>query len=195
MGKKQKKTKKKAVPAPKEIAAAPAPLLATAATPVTQYSYVPTQGPMATVAFDTNNDGNANFMVTGVDRNQDGIPDALQDNSYKVPQATVGVDTSGDGRANYNMQGVDINRDGIPDFLQSPRMQPLQPVGQQVFTSPIPSRSQPVYGTAMPAMPAQAMPLAQPTAMYGTAMPAPGRPVYGTYSGYSAMNPAPGGAI
>jgi hypothetical protein len=147
---------------------------------------------MATVAFDTNNDGNANFMVTGVDRNQDGIPDALQDNSYRVPQAAVGVDTSGDGRANYNMQGVDINRDGIPDFLQSPRMQPLQPVGQQIFTSPIPSRSQPVYGTAMPA---QAMPLAQPTAMYGTAMPAPGRPVYGTYSGYSAMNPAPGGAI
>merc|ERR1711904_718029 len=76
----KKKPKKKAVTKD----AAPAPLLASSE-------------PMATVAFDTNNDGNANFLVTGVDRNRDGIPDALQDESYVMPETTAGVDTSGDG--------------------------------------------------------------------------------------------------
>jgi len=40
------------------------------------------QAPAATVGIDTSGDGRANIYVTGVDRNRDGIPDALQ-----APQA------------------------------------------------------------------------------------------------------------
>jgi len=115
----KKKPKKKAVTKD----AAPAPLLASSE-------------PMATVAFDTNNDGNANFLVTGVDRNRDGIPDALQDESYVMPETTAGVDTSGDGVANYNVQGVDILRNGIPDFSR-----------QQFITTGQPVAARPMYGT------------------------------------------------
>jgi len=127
----KKKPKKKAVT--KE--AAPAPLLASSE-------------PMATVAFDTNNDGNANFLVTGVDRNRDGIPDALQDESYVMPETTAGVDTSGDGVANYNVQGVDILRNGIPDFSRQQFITTGQPVASRQFiptSQPVAAR--PMYGT------------------------------------------------
>ena len=90
--------------------------------------------PQATAAVDTTGDGRANAVVTGVDRNRDGIPDELQGGGMQgggmvggmghrgggyAPQATAAVDTTGDGRANYVITGEDRNRDGIPDALQA----------------------------------------------------------------------------
>lgn len=74
---------------------------------------------VATVGVDSTGDGRANYVYAGIDRNQDGIPDALQ--NPNVPQqhvASVGVDSTGDGHANYVYKGVDRNNDGIPDALQ-----------------------------------------------------------------------------
>lgn len=95
--------------------------------------------PVASVGIDTTGDGRANYIVSGVDRNRNGIPDALETTStvpvlsaqppspnnrvyYQQPStraATIGVDTNGDGQANYYYTGVDQNRDGIPDALQT----------------------------------------------------------------------------
>eukprot|EP00658_Telonema_sp_P-2_P054603 TRINITY_DN4343_c0_g1_i14.p1 TRINITY_DN4343_c0_g1~~TRINITY_DN4343_c0_g1_i14.p1 ORF type:complete len:195 (+),score=36.81 TRINITY_DN4343_c0_g1_i14:243-827(+) len=100
--------------------------------------------PRATVGVDVDGDGRADYLVSGVDRDRDGIPDALQGgSSYRSygyrnaaaefdalqrrypgpysaapPRATVGVDVDGDGRADYLVSGVDRDRDGIPDALQ-----------------------------------------------------------------------------
>jgi hypothetical protein len=82
--------------------------------------------PMATVGIDTTGDGRANLAYVGVDRNRDGIPDALQ--ASRVPMATIGIDTTGDGRANLAYVGVDRNRDGIPDALQASRV-PMATIG------------------------------------------------------------------
>eukprot|EP00658_Telonema_sp_P-2_P054602 TRINITY_DN4343_c0_g1_i11.p1 TRINITY_DN4343_c0_g1~~TRINITY_DN4343_c0_g1_i11.p1 ORF type:complete len:418 (+),score=60.62 TRINITY_DN4343_c0_g1_i11:243-1496(+) len=97
--------------------------------------------PRATVGVDVDGDGRADYLVSGVDRDRDGIPDALQGPAYPhygrsaasaefkalqqkypgygyPPRATVGVDVDGDGRADYLVSGVDRDRDGIPDALQ-----------------------------------------------------------------------------
>jgi hypothetical protein len=87
-----------------------------------------TQGGNVTVAFDTSGDGRANFTVTGPDRNHDGIPDALQDPTYRamqpaagigagrVPRATFGIDTIGDGRANLYLPGSQVVASPIPSL-------------------------------------------------------------------------------
>merc|ERR1712086_329826 len=78
--------------------------------------------PVATVAVDVDGDGRADYLVSGVDRDGDGIPDALQRGSsprYSPPVATVAVDVDGDGRADYLVSGVDRDGDGIPDALQN----------------------------------------------------------------------------
>jgi len=103
--------------------------------------------PTATVGIDTNHDGKANYFVSGVDVNRDGIPDVLQKPPSMlppnqpllesrnlptmplVPTATVGIDTTHDGTANYYVSGVDVNRDGIPDSLESP----VIPLGSRVL--------------------------------------------------------------
>ena len=41
-------------------------------------SSVTPQAPTATVGLDVDGDGRADYLVTGADRNLDGIPDALQ---------------------------------------------------------------------------------------------------------------------
>lgn len=75
----------------------------------------------ATVGVDTDGDGRANYLYTGIDRDRDGVPDSLQaPRTASSHMATVGVDTSGDGRANYRYTGLDRDGDGIPDALQSP---------------------------------------------------------------------------
>merc|ERR1719174_1872074 len=74
--------------------------------------------PAATVGIDASGDGRPNFLVSGVDRNRDGIPDAMRMQARPMPTATVGIDISGDGRPNYLVSGMDRNRDGIPDAMQ-----------------------------------------------------------------------------
>lgn len=48
--------------------------------------------PIAKIGIDANGDGRANFMVAGIDRNRDGIPDVLQQSPYggQGPQALQG---------------------------------------------------------------------------------------------------------
>lgn len=102
------------------------------AQPVRQASYAP----VATVAVDSTGDGRANYMYTGVDRNRDGIPDAMQTPyvSQPVHTATVAVDLTGDGRANYLYTGVDRNYDGVPDSLQSLHSIPEGPMNLSAGT-------------------------------------------------------------
>mmetsp|Transcript_52160 Transcript_52160/g.82821 ORF Transcript_52160/g.82821 Transcript_52160/m.82821 type:complete len:418 (+) Transcript_52160:63-1316(+) len=76
----------KAVPS---VQPAPVPVPAPVSVPdVLQAFSVNSQrsvAPAATVGIDTSGDGRANIYVTGVDRNRDGIPDALQ--APQAPQA------------------------------------------------------------------------------------------------------------
>jgi hypothetical protein len=61
--------------------------------------------PTATVGIDVNGDGQADYVVSGVDRNHDGIPDALQNQANWVDDGeTRGIDTTGDGQVNYVVQ-------------------------------------------------------------------------------------------
>jgi len=92
--------------------------------------------PTATVAVDSTGDGRANYLYTGVDRDNDGIPDDLQQGfdplvtHMQIPTATVAVDANGDGHVDYLYTDLDRNRDGIPDSLQAPQMrQSASPVG------------------------------------------------------------------
>ena len=71
--------------------------------------------PSATVGVDVNGDGRADYVVSDIDRDGDGIPDVLES---PAPSATVGVDVNGDGRADVTVSGVDRNGDGIPDIMQ-----------------------------------------------------------------------------
>lgn len=71
---------------------------------------------VATVGVDSTGDGRANYVYAGIDRNQDGIPDALQ--NPNVHTATVAVDADGDGRADYIYTGIDRDNDGIPDAME-----------------------------------------------------------------------------
>jgi len=75
--------------------------------------------PLAVVGIDTTNDGQANLIFAGADRNRDGIPDALQGPllfpsprlaAAPSPVAAAGVDSFGSGRANMIYAGVDRNR-------------------------------------------------------------------------------------
>jgi hypothetical protein len=91
------------------------------ALPQVQATTTPTtQLPTATIGVDANHDGKPDFWYTGVDRNCDGIPDALQQSSTaNLPTATVGIDSNQNGQTDYYYTGVDMNRDGIPDVLQA----------------------------------------------------------------------------
>eukprot|EP00656_Telonema_subtile_P014417 TRINITY_DN1738_c0_g1_i5.p1 TRINITY_DN1738_c0_g1~~TRINITY_DN1738_c0_g1_i5.p1 ORF type:complete len:338 (+),score=32.29 TRINITY_DN1738_c0_g1_i5:330-1343(+) len=103
------------------------------------YGYAPhpmyrPPAPRATVAVDVDGDGRADYYVSGVDRDGDGIPDAMQGAPHPsrhgygyaphpmyrppAPRATVAVDVDGDGRADYYVSGVDRDGDGIPDAMQ-----------------------------------------------------------------------------
>ena len=42
----------------------------------------PAAAPRATIGVDVDGDGRADYLVSGVDRNRDGIPDALQQPSH-----------------------------------------------------------------------------------------------------------------
>lgn len=108
----------------------------------------------ATVGVDITGDGHANYTYVGLDRNHDGIPDALQCDFPPVrqahhsgvflqsphmqiphpPTAAVAVDTTGDGHANYIYAGVDQNHDGIPDAFQVPHVRG-SPVGSFALPS------------------------------------------------------------
>jgi len=114
----------------------------------------------------------ATAIVTGVDRNRDGIPDILQGNmvasgttaaaatttattttavrgrSFEAtPMATVDIKLSDDARA--TVTGVDRNNDGIPDVLQQ---------GQTVNLQPMVQSSNPSYSPAPVVRPARVMP-------------------------------------
>lgn len=61
------------------------------------YSQLAVPAPMAAIGVDTTHDGHANFLVRGVDRNRDGIPDVLQQpttamylNVPQVPLPSIG---------------------------------------------------------------------------------------------------------
>jgi len=95
--------------------------------------YVTSTGvaPIATIGFDTNLDGQANFQLSGADRSFNGIPDFLEvgmgggrpavvlgaSTSAYTPSATIGFDTNLNGRPNFVVSGADRNFNGIPDFL------------------------------------------------------------------------------
>merc|ERR1712178_126774 len=91
--------------------------------------------PYATIGFDTNQNGRANFVVSGPDRNLNGIPDYLEGSVASggiargpvilganipkgIPAATIGFDKNQNGKANFMITGPDLNRNGIPDFLE-----------------------------------------------------------------------------
>ena len=67
----------------------------------------PLKGTTATGGVDSTGDGRVDALVSGLDRNGDGIPDQLQ-----VRAAGVVCELS------QGVYGVDLNRDGIPDQLQ-----------------------------------------------------------------------------
>lgn len=85
---------------------------------------VSTGVPVATVGVDRTGDGRVDYMYTGIDSNNDGIPDSLQSLHVggQVHTATVAVDARGDGHADYLYTGLDLNNDGIPDSLQGPNI-------------------------------------------------------------------------
>merc|ERR1712129_541975 len=89
----------------------------------------------ATIGFDTDQSGRANFMVSGPDRNFNGIPDFLEgavgsggiargpvilgaNVPLGTPAASIGFDTNYNGNPNFIVTGPDENRNGIPDFLE-----------------------------------------------------------------------------
>merc|ERR1719350_659048 len=61
----------------------------------------------------------ASAVVSGVDMNRDGIPDALQRGGGYGYQGSYGYQgPPGPQMASAVVSGVDMNRDGIPDALQ-----------------------------------------------------------------------------
>lgn len=67
------------------MVAYPAPTYLTYSTYPT-YPTVAKPTPMATAGIDVNHDGRANYLVTGVDMNRDGIPDVLQQFPTAAPE-------------------------------------------------------------------------------------------------------------
>ena len=61
-------------------------------------AYTPSYAPRATIGLDVDGDGRADYLVSGVDRNRDGIPDALQ--VIVLPVQTVLPVTMASGCAN-----------------------------------------------------------------------------------------------
>lgn len=118
---------------------------ATYLSPVSYSGYVPSPPvAAATVCVDTNGDGVADTICTGIDRNLDGIPDALEVAAVPVVVtaapaiATVAVDVNGDGIVDATYVGVDRNHDGIPDALEHVKVASV--VTSQVGTADIEAR-------------------------------------------------------